>query len=377
MARAPVAQEIAVLPESDRLEGFPHPRETKTLYGHADAEHMLAEALGAGRIHHGWLLTGPKGIGKATLAYRFARAALVTPQERQAAGESLDIGEATSASRQVRALSHPGLLVLRRPYDEKSKRFATSIPIDEVRRLKSFLAHSAGEGAWRVVIVDEANELNLNAANSLLKSLEEPPPRTVFLLISSAPGRLLATIRSRCRVLTLKPLGPTDLRAAVAQALAAAGQDEPDAAQWPVLERLAEGSAGRLLGLMGTGGLELNERITRLIAGLPRVDWRTVHALSDELQPIAAHPRFELFFELLLNAIERLVRVQATGEGAQDERDLAARLIGAERLASFAAVWERVGRAKAETVALNLDRKTLIIETFGRLAAAAQDGKPA
>lgn len=377
MARAPAVQEIVALPESDRLEGYPHPRETKTLYGHGDAERMLAQALGDGRIHHGWLFIGPKGIGKATLAYRFARAALAAPQERTGGDESLEVDETSSASRQVLALSHPGLLVLRRPYDEKSKRFATSIPIDEVRRLKSFLARSAAQDAWRIVVVDEANELNLNAANALLKSLEEPPPRTVFLLISSAPGRLLPTIRSRCRVLTLKPLASDDLRSAVTQALDAVGEDAPDAQRWPMLERLAEGSAGRLLGLMGAGGLELYERTAKLIAGLPRIDWRSVHALSDELQPIAAQPRFELFFELLLNALERLIRAQATGAGGQDERDLAARLIGAERLASFAAVWERIGRDKAETVALNLDRKTLIIETFGRLAAAAQDGKPA
>lgn len=377
MARAPATAEIVELPESDRLEGFPHPRETKTLYGHGEAERMLAQALDGGRIHHGWLLAGPKGIGKATLAYRFARSALAAPNERLHPAETLDVGDETSASRQVRALSHPGLLLLRRIYDEKSKRFATSISVDEVRRLKSFLAHSASADAWRVVIVDEANELNINAANALLKSLEEPPPRTVFLLISSAPGRLLPTIRSRCRVLALKPLGTENLRAAVSQALAAAGQEPPDANQWPELERLAEGSAGRLLGLMGAGGLELQQRISKLIGGLPRVDWRTVHALSDELQPIAAQPRFELFFELLLNSLERLIRAQATGEGSQQERELAARLIGAERLASFAAVWERVGRAKAETVSLNLDRKTLIIETFGRLAAAAQDGKPA
>jgi DNA polymerase-3 subunit delta' len=157
-------------------------------------------------MHHAWLLGGRKGIGKATLAYRFARAALAHPSERQSDRASLDIAEDTRASRQVRALSHPGLLVLRRPYDDKGKRFAASIPIDEVRRLRSFLSHSAGEDAWRVVIVDEANELNVNAANALLKSLEEPPARAVFLLVSSAPGQLLPTIRSRCRALSFQPL---------------------------------------------------------------------------------------------------------------------------------------------------------------------------
>ncbi len=378
MARAPASAEIDELPEADRLEGYPHPRETKRLFGHGEAERTLAQALAEGRMHHGWLLCGRQGIGKATLAYRFARAALAPAHERATEGQGLTVGEETGASRQVRALSHPGLLVLRRPYDEKAKRFSASIPIDEVRRLRSFLSHRAAEEAWRVVIVDEANELNVNAANALLKSLEEPPARTVFLLVSSSPGRLLPTIRSRCRTLALQPLSIEDLRAAATQAIEAAGGAVPGPADWPAMERLAEGSVGRLLSLLDSGGLELNERVAKLISSLPRIDWRAVHALSDELQPIAAQPRFDLFFELLLNFLGRLIRAQAGGEGAPEERETAARLIGEARLASFAAVWERIGREKGETLALNLDRKALILETVGDLAtAAAQDRKPA
>ena len=377
MARAPVTAEIEELPEADRLEGFPHPRETKELFGHADAERMLAEGLAGGRMHHAWLLAGAQGIGKATLSYRFARAALAAPDERDASGRSLAVADTTSAARQVRALSHPGLLVIRRPYDVKAKRFATGIPVDEVRRLRSFLAHRAVADGWRVVIVDEANELNVNAANALLKSLEEPPARTVFLLVSSAPGRLVPTIRSRCRTLTLQPLDAEALRAATTQALAASETPAPGPAEWAPLERLAEGSAGHLLGLLGSGGIELQARVTKLLSLLPKVDWRAVHTLSDELQPIAAHARFELFFELLLNALSRLVRAAATGEGAAEDRELAARLIGDARLASFAALWERIAREKADTLELNLDRKSLILETVAQLAAAAQDRKPA
>jgi DNA polymerase III subunit delta' len=377
MARAPAMTEIPVLPEADRLEGVPHPRETKQLYGHADAQRMLAEALQHGRMHHAWLVTGPRGIGKATLAYQFAKAALATPADYQADGQTLAVADDASAARQVRALSHPGLLVLRRPYDEKAKRFATSIPVDEVRRLRNFLSHRAAAGIRRVVIVDEANELNVNAANALLKSLEEPPERTVFLLLASAPGRLLPTIRSRCRVLSLQTLQQTDLRAAVTQAMEAVDAKLPGASEWPALERLAEGSAGRLLALWRSGGFELNERIEKLVAALPKVDWRSVHALSDELQPLAAQPRFELFYELLLNDIGCLIRAQATGQGTPEEAARAARLIGPGRLASFAALWERVGREKAEALALNLDRKSLVLQTVARLADAAQDRKPA
>jgi len=376
MARA-VTADIDELPEADRVESFPHPRHTKRLFGHEGAERALAEQLSEGRMHHAWLVSGRQGIGKATLAYRFARAALADPRERAASVQGLEVADDTSASRQVRALSHPGLLVLRRPYDEKGKRFAASIPIDEVRRLRSFLSHRAGEEAWRVVIVDEANDLNVNAANALLKSLEEPPPRAVFLLLSSAPGALLPTIRSRCRTLSLQPLSNEALRAAATQAFEAAGSAAPDAAAWAALERLALGSVGRLLSLQGVGGLELNDRVTKLVANLPRVDWRAVHALSDELQPAAAQARFELFYELLLEYLGRLIHAQAGGEGMQEDRETAARLIGEARLASFAALWERIGREKADTLELNLDRKALMLETFAGLAAAAQDRKPA
>lgn len=376
MARA-AAAEFEELPEADRLEGFPHPRETKKLFGHDSAERILAESLSDGRMHHAWLLRGRRGIGKATLAYRFARTALAHPSERAANGQSLETAEDSSASRQVRALSHPGLLLLRRPYDEKGKRFAASIPIDEVRRLRSFLSHRAGKEAWRVVIVDEANDLNVNAANALLKSLEEPPERAVFLLVSSAPGQLLPTIRSRCRTLALQPLSNADLRAAAMQAFEASGIAPPDEASWPALERLADGSVGRLLSLQGAGGLELNGLIVKLVTGLPRIDWRAVHALSDELQPAAAQARFELFYELLLDYLGRLIRAQTAGGGERQDRETAARLIGEGRLASFAALWERIGREKTDALALNLDRKGLILETFADLGAATQDRKPA
>lgn len=376
MARAPAITEIEELPEADRLGDFPHPRHTRALFGQGDAERALAEALASGRMHHAWLLAGPKGIGKATLAYRFARAALAQPQERDPTGHSLDVDDATIAARQVRALSHPGLLVVRRPYDTKGRRFASSIPVDEVRRLRTFLGHRAAGDGWRVVIVDEANELNVNAANALLKSLEEPPERTVFLLVSPAPGDLVPTIRSRCRMLSLSPLSDSDLRAAATAALAAADMPPPADADWAPLERLSGGSVARLLGLFGTGGLALQAQIDRLLGLLPRVDWKAVHALSDELQPVAAQPKFELFFELLMGTLAHLIRLAATGEGSPEDQSLAAKLIGTGRLASFAALWERVAREKADTLALNLDRKSLIIQTVAALSAAAQDRKP-
>jgi DNA polymerase-3 subunit delta' len=375
MARTPIAQEMEALPEADRLDGAPHPRMTAKVFGHGAAELALAAGLAQGRMHHAWLIAGPQGIGKATLAYRFARAALSWPDERDKLGRSLSVSSETTGSRQVRALSHPGLLVIRRPYLIKDKRFAASIPVDEVRRLRQFLAMSAEPGAFRIVIVDSADELNIAAANALLKSLEEPPPRTLFLLVTAEPGRLLPTIRSRCQVVHLSALGATDLKAAVEQALEAGGGVAPSARDWPTLEHLACGSARRALSLAAGGGIALNETLLQLVGRAPKLDWVAIHGLADKLSGAAATQTYELFFELLSGLIARLVRASATGEGAATEVALAERLIGeGARLATFADLWETIAREKVEADALNLDRKTLILDTFARLERASTRG---
>ena len=372
MARATGATEIEELPEPDRLDGVPHPRATSRLFGHGAAERALADGFASGRMHHGWLIAGPEGGGKATLAYRFARHVLARPSERDRDGGSLEIAVETTAARQVLALSHPGLLVIRRPWNAKAKRLVQVIPVDEVRRIKAFLAHTSEAGAFRVVIVDTADLLNVNAANALLKSLEEPPPRTFFLLLTAMPGRLLATIRSRCRVLEVAPLGEADLRRAVLAALAPGEHAAPGPDDWSQLVRLAEGSPRRALALWLGGGLELDRRLGALLAGLPAVDWPAVHALADEVASAAAAERFEMLFDLLLKAIQRLVRAGAGLGAATPEAALAGRLVPEARLATWAELWETIAREKSEAQALNLDRKSLILQTFGRIGATAR-----
>jgi DNA polymerase-3 subunit delta' len=378
MARAPAVQETEAPPEADRLDAFPHPRATRALFGHESAEADLAQAFAGGRMHHAWLLAGREGIGKATLAYRLARHVLARPDERDAFGQSLEVAPESTAARQVAALSHPGLLVLRRPWDVRAKRFAGSITIDEVRRLKSFLGLTAGEGAWRVVIVDAADDLNINAANALLKALEEPPTRALFLLVSSEPSRLLATIRSRSRRLDLAPLAPAPLQRAVAAALAAADMEMPPDNDWARLQRLAKGSVRRALQLSASGGLELYERIEAVLAALPKVDWTAAHALSDQLALAANEQRFEAFYDLLLDTLARLAVVRTRGQGEQggeaDERALAARLMPEHRLSAWATVWEQVLRDKTEAQELNLDRKALILGAFAKLEDVARGG---
>ena len=382
MARAPaLSGEIELLPEPDKLDGYPSPRLTERLYGQAAAEQGFLDAFKSGRLHHGWIVTGPPGIGKATFAYRIARFLLAGESERDMFGGSLDVDRATSAARLVANLAHPELLVLRRPYDFKTKKLKSEITVDEVRRLKGFLAMGAGEG-WRVVIVDPVDELNPNAANALLKSLEEPPKRTVFLLISAAPDRLLPTIRSRCRTLACAPLADENLRKAVAQALNAAEDAGANAAlpageEWQTLSRLAEGSVRRFLMLHTAKGLDLHRKIDSLISSLPRIDWLTVHAIGDELGSAAAEAKYELFFDLLLGRLTRLVRTAATGEGDPADVQLARRIIPEDQLAAWAQLWETTVAEKASTETYNLDRKSLILLTFQRIVQASRGAAPA
>lgn len=373
---------VEVLPEADRLEGFAHPRETQRVFGHVHAERTLLGAFQSQRLHHAWLIGGAAGIGKATLAYRFARFLLAEPLERDAFAASLDVAADCVAQRQVLAMSHPGLMVIRRPFDTKAKRFTASIPVDEVRKLRGFLSHRGGAEAWRVVIFDSADELNVNAANALLKSLEEPPPRTVFLLISSQPGRLLTTIRSRCRRLDLSVLTTEQAVGAMRQAMQHAGRDAPDDARLMQLAELSGGSVRRGLSFEALGGIELAEKVDAVLASLPKVNWSEVHRLADDLAPQAAAERFEVFFEFVLDRVARFVRCSAStpdvtnraesgGGDPQAKVAIARRLIPEGQLASWAGLWETLARAKADAATLNLDRKALILDIAGRLQAAA------
>jgi DNA polymerase-3 subunit delta' len=375
MARAAsagrAAQEAEALPEADRLGDFPHPRETLGLAGHAAAERTLAEAFAGGRLHHAWLFAGRAGIGKATLAYRMARHVLARPEERDPTAGSLAVPPDSAAVRQIAQQAHPALLVLRRPYDPQRKRALSVISVDEVRRLRAFLGHTVGAEGWRVVIVDSADELNPNAANALLKSLEEPPPRALFLLVTSRPSALLPTIRSRCRRLDLAPLDASSLRGVALAALEAAGLQPPSAARWQQLERLADGSVRTLLQL-ATGGIDLYERVGQILARLPAVDWPALHTLADTLATDAQAPRFEMLLAALLDTLARLVHTAASRQGTPEEVALAARLIPDARLPAWAGTWQAILRDKADAEELNLDRKALLVRTVARIEAVAR-----
>jgi len=362
------------LPEADRLEGFAHPRMVSEFFGNRSAEQSLLTAFAANRLHHAWLLSGPEGIGKATLAYRFARFLLAQDGEGVGAGaKDLSISPGHRVFAQVGALAHPNLMVLRRPWQADKKRLATAITISEARRLRRFFGHTAGAGRWRVVIIDRADELNAAAANALLKNLEEPPARCVFLLVCSAPGRLPVTIRSRCRTLRFAPLDESELENAIVSAYEAAALEPPQVQSVKACMPLAQGSTGRALRLLESGGSEMHARLVKLMARLPMLDLEAVHVLADELTALGAEGSYELFFDLTGEVLARIVSHAATGEGALGgEVQLAERVNGSRALAQWAGLWETIQRAKAEADALNLDRKNLVLGTFFRLEETAR-----
>ena len=309
-------------PEADRLDGAPHPRDTHALYGQPLAEAAFLEAVTSGRLPHGWLLTGPRGIGKATFAWRAARFLLAQPVADDAglfgtppAPTSLETDPNHPVARRIAALSEPGLCLLRRPWDEKTKRLKTQLTVDEVRTLKSFFAMSAGGNGRRVVIVDSADEMNTSAANALLKELEEPPRDAVLFLVSHRPAGLLPTIRSRCRVLRFAPLDADEL----SQALTTAGHAPP--AEAAALTRLAQGSVGQAIGLIQGDGLALYGDLLALLGSLPQLDRPAALRLAE-----AAGGRSEDRFDLTLTLLDRLLaRLATTGATGQPPEAITAK----------------------------------------------------
>jgi DNA polymerase-3 subunit delta' len=348
MARRPEKTD----PDEDD-SGLPRPRDTTVLFGHESAERAFLSAFQSGRLPHAWLVGGEPGIGKATFAYRIARFVLAHPDPAQVAeAATLALDPDHRTVRRVAARAHSDLLALERTVSETTGKLRTVITVEQVRRLSTFFGSTAGEGGWRVCIVDSADELQYpNASNALLKMLEEPPPRSLFLLASHAPGRLLPTIRSRCRRLTLRPLAPADVARAAAVALGASADDPALVAA----AAAARGSVAQAIALAGGPMLALREKVAALLQALPATDPRALHALGDQLD------RDRGLTEVFVGAIRDWLSSRLDAEAG----NLA-------RLARIADLWERLNRSAREVEAYNLERKPLVFSVFGLLADAAR-----
>lgn len=363
------------LPEPDRIEGAPHPRDTRQLFGQDAAEHDFLAAHATSRLHHGWLLTGPRGVGKATLAWRIATFLLAAPEPDGLFGApeapaSLDVAPGHPVARRIHAGSEPRLFALRRGWDEEKKRLKTVITVDEVRRMKSFFALSAADGGARVAIVDSADEMNTQAANALLKLLEEPPPGVTILLVSHQPSGLLPTIRSRCRELRLAPL-PAQ---AIAAALEQAGVVVED--EGPALAALSGGSVGEAIRLTNLDGLQGYAAIVRLFSTLPRLDRPAALSLATSLGARGAEARFDLaltLFDLFLSRLAlRGIAGPAPSEAAPGEAELLARLSAdAAAARGWADLHQTQGARARHGKAVNLDPASLILDMVFKIDETA------
>jgi len=327
------------LPQPDQIDGAPHPRETSVLVGQATAEAAFLDAFNGDRLHHGWLLTGPKGVGKATLAWRIARFLLATPKDdggmfAAPTPETLDIAADHPVNARMQALSEPSLFLLRRGWDDKAKKLKTVITVEEVRKLRGFFAMSNPDGGRRVVIVDAADEMNVSAANALLKVLEEPPADCILLLIAHQPSRLLPTIRSRCRELRCRTLAPDEM----AQALGAAGTD----------------------------GGALYKEVMTVIDTLPRLDRAAALKLAEKAAARGVEGRLDLMLRLFDVALARLARA---GLGAVEAQATQGELLTLARLSpneAAARAWAELAASSSARArhgqAVNLDPSSLILD---------------
>lgn len=364
------------IPEADAIEGAPHPRLTARLIGQEAAEAAFLQAYNGGRLHHGWMITGPRGVGKATLAWKIARFLLATPEAdggmfAPPPPETLDIPDNHPIARRMAALSEPRLFLLRRAYDEKKAKLQDIISVEEVRKMKSFFALSAADGGRRVAIIDAVDDMNPSAANALLKLLEEPPKGVTLILISHQPAKLLPTIRSRCRELRLGPLSPADLSDALTQA---GGEVEPEART--ALAELAGGSVGEAFRMTNLDGLALYQKIADLMATLPRMDRQRALALAEAGAARGAEARFDLIVTLLDLFLARLARAGSLGqcppEAAKGEAQLIARLsphpIAARDWADLA---QHLGLRARKAKAVNLDPAALLMDMLLKIDETA------
>lgn len=368
---APVLADIPV---------FAHPRQMSRISGHREVEKALLEMYDSGRMPHGLIFSGIEGIGKATMAFRFARFLLkrgLPPDPNQGGlfgeadlpppAQSLEIDPQDRVFSWIASSAHPDLFSIERGFDEDKNRRRNNVDVDEVRKVAPFLRMTASEGGWRIVIVDDADSMNRNAQNALLKILEEPPTNTVLILVAHRLGRMIPTIRSRTRVVNFKPL-PQDV---ITQELSRL-EDAPSGQAGELLSHLSQGSLGRALRYAEGGGLELVDKTLAGFARYPKIDWTYIHKLSEEAGGYGNDAQFELFNETLIWVYENLTRSKARGQAAPVpalQQEAFGALLRNSSLEHLVKTLENLQSHFEKVKAANLDKRQAVLGAFSLIAA--------
>ena len=341
--------------EPELIEGIPAPKIQRLLFGHGDIERSFLDAYRSGRMHHAWLLTGRRGIGKATFAFRAAKFLLANGDPSLPAvqsAETLELSDDNPTERKVLSGGHGQLLHMTRDWDFDRKRFKQDLTVDVIRKTTRFFGSTASEGGWRIAIVDAADDMNASSANALLKILEEPPQRSIFFVLAHVPGRLLPTIRSRCRVLPFRPLSEADLRLAISSLT----QDFVDDDRLAVAIDLASGSVRQVLDLLLGSGLSVVERVDTQFNAKTQQPL-AIHALADQMGRGTGDEVFAVF----------CLRLRALLQ--QTARDLARSQETAHLAVRYADAVQKIDAEINTTEAYNLDRRQLVLSVFRTLAA--------
>jgi len=355
-------------------QGLLPPHQNFLLIGHQAVEQKLLQDYQSGRMPHALIFAGPEGVGKATLAYRLARFLLAEGGEAEdslfgdaAPPTNLFVSADNPVSKRIASGGHADFRAIQREFDEKKGRLKAGISVDEVRKINPFLHRTAAEGGWRVVIIDGAEHLNRNSQNAILKILEEPPPKTLLILVTNQPGGFLPTIRSRCRLYSFGSLEASDVILLLEKAHPDMTRDEKN-----MLSGLSEGSVGYAMRLFDEGGAELYQQLFNHFKILPEMDWPKVHELSEKLGRTGAEQSYQTTMELFIYWLQRYIRFQGRGAEmpviVQEERHVMTHFMAHFPGQKMVQLWEDVAGIYQKTARHNLDRRQAVLETFGKIA---------
>lgn len=306
-------------------EDLGHPRAMLSCIGHGAVEKSLLERHGSGKMPHALIFSGPEGIGKATMAYRLARFLFKNPpddldqdtlfggaQETAPERQSMDVSPEDPVFRRVASGGHPDLLSIERVYDEAKNKRQAGLPVSQIRKVAPFLHMTASEGGWRVVIIDDADTMNRNAQNALLKILEEPPQNAILILVTHKLGALVPTIRSRAHLIRFNPLDTETMEHLLGRQGQSLSMRDMD-----TLTYISEGSFGKVLRYIEGGGLETFSRTQEMFARYPEWNWPDIHVLAEELARAGREQSYESFREFVLWVFQTLAMCKAREEEPQ------------------------------------------------------------